>query len=86
MNMDHVLEDINEHVMGPWADLLSDAGITRPGPLGPYLEKEQLKDEDLYLDGSRFESLAGFTYSRPTLGKKELEEMIESYKTMNWWP
>ncbi|KAL5345669.1 hypothetical protein ACLOAV_009423 [Pseudogymnoascus australis] len=86
MNMDHVLEDINEHVMGPWADLLSDAGITRPGPLGPYLEKEQLKDEDLYLDGSRFESLAGFTYSRPELGKKELEEMIESYKTMNWWP
>ncbi|KFX97667.1 hypothetical protein O988_04752 [Pseudogymnoascus sp. VKM F-3808] len=86
MNMDHVLEDINEHVMGPWADLLSDAGITRPGPLGPYLEKEQLKDEDLYLDGSRFESLAGFTYSRPTLGKAELEEMIESYKTMNWWP
>ncbi|OBT70156.1 hypothetical protein VE03_00517 [Pseudogymnoascus sp. 23342-1-I1] len=86
MNMDHVLEDINEHVMGPWADLLSDAGITRPGPLGPYLEKEQLKDEDLYLDGSRFEKLAGFTYSRPELGKKELEEMIESYKTMNWWP
>ncbi|OBT50334.1 hypothetical protein VE04_08931 [Pseudogymnoascus sp. 24MN13] len=78
MNMDHVLEDINEHVMGRWPVLLGGAAS--------HGLKEQLKDEDLYLDGSRFESLAGFTYSRPKLGKKELEEMIESYKTMNWWP
>ena len=86
LNMDNVLEDVNEHVMGPWADLLQNAGITRPGPLNPFMEKEQVKDEDLCLDGGLFERLAGFKYEREKFGKAELEEMIESYKTMNWWP
>lgn len=86
MNMDNVMEDINEHVMQPWADLLAKAAITRPGPLDPFMEKEQLKDEDMCLDGSRFEKLTGFKYARPLMRKEDIAEMIESYKSMNWWP
>lgn len=86
LHMDNVLEEINEHVMGPWADLLAEHGITRPGPLNPFMEKEQLKDEDMCLDGSRFEALTGFQYARPLMRKEDFEEMIESYKAMEWWP
>lgn len=51
MNLDSVVDDLNEDILQPWADLRTKKGITRPGPLSPFLEKELLKDADLSLDG-----------------------------------
>lgn len=86
LNMDSVVEDVNDDLLGPWAELLEKAGITRPGPLTPYMEKELLKDTDLSMDGSRLEKVVGFEYSKPKITKELLEEVIESYKKMHWWP
>ncbi|KAI1261744.1 NAD(P)-binding protein [Xylariaceae sp. FL1019] len=86
LNMDSVVEDVNDDVLGPWADLLADAGITRPGPLSPFMEKELLKDTDLSMDGSRLETVVGFEYKKPKITKELVEEVIASYKTMKWWP
>lgn len=85
MNLDSVVDDVNDETLGPWAELLHDAGITRPGPLTLFMEKEFLKDTDLSMDGSRLEKLVGFTYDKPTM-TKQLVEVIESYKQMKWWP
>ncbi|KAH8736780.1 hypothetical protein BGZ61DRAFT_338786 [Ilyonectria robusta] len=86
LNLDSVVDDVNDELLGPWADLLAEAGITRPGPLTPFMEKELLKDTDLSMDGSRLEKLLGFEYTKPALTKEMVEEVIESYKKMNWWP
>lgn len=86
LNLDSVVDDVNDEALGPWADLLTEAKITRPGPLSPFMEKELLKDTDLSLDGSRFEKVVGFTYERPKITKEAVEKIIESYKRMNWWP
>ena len=86
LNLDNVVDDVNDEILGPWADLLAEANITRPGPLSPFMEKELLKDTDLSLDGSRFEKVTGFKYEKPIITKEEVEKMIESYKRMNWWP
>ncbi|KAJ9157794.1 NAD dependent epimerase/dehydratase [Pleurostoma richardsiae] len=86
LNMDSVVDDVNDELLGPWADLLAEAGITRPGPLTPFMEKELLKDTDLSMDGSRLEAVVGFKYERPTITKELVEEVIESYKRMKWWP
>ncbi len=86
LNMDSVVEDVNDELLGPWADLLAEAGITRPGPLTPFMEKELLKDTDLSMDGSRLETVVGFRYTKPTITPELVEEVIESYKRMNWWP
>lgn len=86
MNLDSVVDDVNDEILGPWADLLSDAGITRPGPLTPFMEKELLKDTDLSMDGSRLEEILGFKYEKPVITKELIEEVIESYKQMKWWP
>ncbi|XXG94066.1 hypothetical protein Hte_000317 [Hypoxylon texense] len=86
LNMDSVVDDVNDDVLGPWADLLGDAGITRPGPLTPFMEKELLKDTDLSMDGSRLETVVGFQYQKPAITKELVEEVIESYKKMKWWP
>lgn len=86
LNMDSVVDDVNDEVLGPWADLLAEAGITRPGPLSPFMEKELLKDTDLSMDGARLEKVVGFQYEKPKLTKELVEEVIESYKKMKWWP
>ncbi|KAI9879703.1 MAG: hypothetical protein M1830_007650 [Pleopsidium flavum] len=86
LNLDHVVDDLNEEILQPWADLLAAANITRPGPLSPFMEKELLKDTDLSLDGGRFERVCGFKYARESIGEGEVRGMIESYKRMNWWP
>ncbi|KAI1499205.1 hypothetical protein F5X99DRAFT_294922 [Biscogniauxia marginata] len=86
LNMDSLVDDVNDDVLGPWADLLSEAGITRPGPLTPFMEKELLKDTDLSMDGSRLEAVVGFEYQKPVITKELVEEVIESYKKMKWWP
>ena len=86
LNLDSVVDDVNDEVLAPWADLLNDAGITRPGPLTPFMEKELLKDTDLSMDGSRLETVVGFAYEKPKINKALVQEVIESYKKMNWWP
>lgn len=86
LNLDSVVDEVNDELLGPWAELLADAGITRPGPLSPFMEKELLKDTDLSMDGSRLENVVGFVYEKPKISKELVEEVIESYKRMNWWP
>jgi hypothetical protein len=86
LNMDSVVDDVNDEVLGPWADLLEEAGITRPGPLTPFMEKELLKDTDLSMDGSRLEKVVGFTYEKPKITKELIQSMIDSYTRIGWWP
>ncbi|EQL01066.1 hypothetical protein G6O67_002441 [Ophiocordyceps sinensis] len=86
MNLDCVVDDVNDEILGPWAELLIDAGITRPGPLTPFMEKELLKDTDLSMDGGRLDEVLGFKYEKPTMTKQLVEEVIESYRQMKWWP
>lgn len=86
LNMDSVVDDVNDDLLGPWAELLEDAGITRPGPLTPFMEKELLKDTDLSMDGSRLEKVVGFEYSKPKITKELVQSMIDSYIRIGWWP
>ena len=60
LNMDHVVDDVNDETLDPWADLQTKAGISNSTPLSPFMEKELLKDTDLSLDGSKFEQETGF--------------------------
>lgn len=61
LNLEHVVDDVNDETLDVWADLQESAGIAgNGGPLSPFMEKELLRDADLSLDGSRFESVVGF--------------------------
>lgn len=85
LNLDTVVDDVNDETLDPWAELQSTAKI-QPGPISPFVEAELLKDTDLSMDGSAFEREAGFTYQREALGEKEIEEVVDSFKRMGWWP
>lgn len=86
MNIEEVLDEVNEEALEVWADLLNEKGITRPGPINPFLEKELLKDTDLRVDGSLFEQTTGFKYQYEAPPPDWIESIIKSYERMNWWP
>jgi hypothetical protein len=60
LNLDHVVDEVNDETLDPWADLQTKAGISQSTPLSPFMEKELLRDMDLALDGSAFERETGF--------------------------
>ena len=85
LNLENVVDDLNEDILQPWADMLEEKG--RSSPLSPFLEKELLKDTDLSIDGGLFEQVVGFKYDRPEgLTPAAVREMIDSYESMGWWP
>jgi nucleoside-diphosphate-sugar epimerase len=86
LSLDSVVDDVNEETLQPWADMLQKKGITRPGPLTPFLEKELLKDTDLSLDGSKFEAETGFRYEVEKVTERGLRDIVSSYEKMGWWP
>ncbi|KAF3001977.1 hypothetical protein E8E13_007655 [Curvularia kusanoi] len=86
LNMDHVVDEVNDETLDPWAELQNKAGISQSTPLSPFMEKELLKDTDLSMDGSAFEKDTGFKYTHEKLTKESVEEVIESYKRQGWWP
>ena len=88
MHLDSVVDQLNEEVLQPWADLLAKKQITRPGPLSPFMEKQLLKDNDLSMDGTLFEKVTGFEYQKGVggLDAKGIQEMVDSYERMGWWP
>jgi len=86
MNLNSAVDEENDELLHPWGQLLTEAKITRPGPINPYLEHELVRDSDLSLDGSRFEEVTSFKYEVPEVTEEGLREMIKSYERLNWWP
>ncbi|KAK4565532.1 hypothetical protein LTR86_004149 [Recurvomyces mirabilis] len=87
LNLEHVVDDVNDDTLDDWADLQEAAGIKENGgPLSPFMEKELLRDADLSVDGSRFGAVVGFRPKHERITRQEVEEVIESYRRMKWWP
>ncbi|XP_041355409.1 dTDP-D-glucose 4,6-dehydratase-like [Gigantopelta aegis] len=61
INMQHVVEDINDKHMAPWADACHRDGIAST-PLNPFIDQELLYNKHLYLDGSKLELSCTFQF------------------------
>lgn len=85
-NIDALLDDMNGELLQAWAELLEEKGITRPGPIAPFIGVDLLSDMDLNIDGSLFETCTGF---RPEAGEftpDTVRSIVASYERLGWWP
>ncbi|KAL8780795.1 MAG: hypothetical protein Q9194_000728 [Teloschistes cf. exilis] len=87
-NMDSVVDDVNEEILGPWAEALKDAGVTDSGPLSPFMEKELLRDCDLCLDAEKAKRVLQWRVGdgREALNVEGVRGILDSYRRMGWWP
>ncbi|CAI7678238.1 unnamed protein product [Penicillium manginii] len=86
MNLDDVVDEMNEVSLQEWAELVEKSKIERPGPIGPFLERDVLKDQDMSIDGSLFESTTGWKPKYERFNADSVRAMVDSYKRMGWWP
>ncbi|KAJ5719032.1 hypothetical protein N7493_007487 [Penicillium malachiteum] len=86
MKLDDVVDEMNEVSLQEWADLVEKSNIVRPGPIGPFLERDVLKDQDMSIDGSFFEKTTGWKPVHEKFDAGSIREMVDSYKRMGWWP
>ncbi len=88
LNLDSVVDDVNEEILQPWADMLKRKGLDagQGSPLTPFMEKELLKDHSLCLDGGRAREVLGWRVERPRLTEEGVQEILNSWERMRWWP
>lgn len=88
-NLDSVVDDVNEEILQPWADLLQASAVKDGGgPLSPFMEKELLKDCNLCLNAQRAGEVLGWRCEegRDRLTEDGVKDVLESYRRMGWWP
>ena len=88
LNLDGVVDDVNEEILQPWADMLKQKGLDggQGSPLTPFMEKELLKDHSLCLDGRKARETLRWKVERPELTQEGVQEILSSYERMRWWP
>ncbi|KAG8526992.1 uncharacterized protein KY384_008421 [Bacidia gigantensis] len=88
LNLDSVVDDVNEDILQPWADLIKAKGLEQGqgSPLTPFMEKELIKDCNLCLNNKRAKSNLQWSLQKPRLTREELKAIIESYERVRWWP
>ncbi len=88
LNLESVVDDVNEEILQPWADMLKQKGLDsgQGSPLTPFMEKELLKDHSLCLDGKKARDVLGWRVERPRLTEEGVQEILTSYERMRWWP
>ena len=88
LHLDSVVDDVNEEILQPWADMLKSKGLDggQGSPLTPFMEKELLKDHNLCLDNKKAKETLGWTIARPKLTEEGVREILTSYEKMKWWP
>ena len=88
MNLDQVVDDVNEEILQPWADLLKQKGLGKGqgSPLSPFMEKELLRDCDLALNNDKAAKVLGWKVEKPKVTEEELRGVLASYERVGWWP
>lgn len=88
LNLDSVVDDVNEEILQPWADMLKQKGLDggQGSPLTPFMEKELLKDHSLCLHGRKAKEVLGWRVEREGLSEEGVREIVASWERMRWWP
>jgi len=73
--MDTVVKEANEQHMAPWLGLLKQHAIKNT-PLSPFLHKQLLMHNHLFVDGTGIEA-AGFKYAVPEMTEETLREAVQ---------
>jgi len=76
--------EVNEKHLKPWSDLCKQMKIYNT-PLSPFLDKELLYQNHLFIDGSKIENF-GFQYKIPEVTVDNFMEMVQSYIDTKLFP
>jgi len=82
--LESVAEEANDKHVPGWTKLCQSHKVQNT-PLSPYIDKELLKNNNLWVDCSAIEK-AGFKYKHEKLTKDELQKVVEGYIAQGVFP
>jgi nucleoside-diphosphate-sugar epimerase len=74
LNLEAVCETANDKHVEPWGKICREKNVDTV--LSPFIHKELLGNNHLYVDGSKISEETGFVYSVPRLTEEKMREMI----------
>ncbi|KAH7910175.1 hypothetical protein BJ138DRAFT_1153513 [Hygrophoropsis aurantiaca] len=85
--LDDVVEEINEHHVGTWTQMLqtSNPPITHT-PLNAYMDKYALSRHRLAYSNGKIKNVVGYKLRQPNFGHETLTEVVEKWKAEGSWP
>ncbi|ETV66386.1 hypothetical protein H257_17170 [Aphanomyces astaci] len=84
LRLDDVVDTANEKHMKPWSDLCHAHGVTNT-PLTPYMDKELLGHNHLYVDGTKIET-TGFEYTYPSVQLDQVRALVQDAIDQRMFP
>ncbi|OAX40511.1 hypothetical protein K503DRAFT_864570 [Rhizopogon vinicolor AM-OR11-026] len=85
--LDDIVEDINEHHVGTWTEMLqmSNPPIVQT-PLNAYMDQWALARRKLAYNNSKIKNVIGYKLNRPQFTHDELREVVDKWKAEGSWP
>ena len=77
LNLSSIVDEANDKHMKPWNELCARNNI-RATPLDPYMDKELLSSNHLYIDGTGISTKTGFKYKYDKISIDLIKEVLIS--------
>ncbi|KAF9239678.1 hypothetical protein BU15DRAFT_46609 [Melanogaster broomeanus] len=85
--LDDLVEEINEHHVGTWTEMLQSSNPpTLHTPLNAYMDKYALSRHKLAYNNGRIKNVVGYQLKRPLFNHETLKEVVEKWKEEGTWP
>ena len=85
LNLSSIVDEANDKHMKPWNELCARNNI-RATPLDPYMDKELLSSNHLYIDGTGISTKTGFKYKYDKISIDLIKEVVLDAIDQNLFP
>jgi hypothetical protein len=85
--LDDVVEEINEHHVGGWTEMITTSKPPIPNtPLSAYMDNYSLSKHVFALDNGKIKNVVGYKLKRPNFNHATIKEIVEKWKDEGSWP
>jgi hypothetical protein len=85
--LDDVVEEINEHHVGGWVEMITTSNPPIPNtPLTAYMDSYALSKHVVAFDNSKIKSVIGYKLVKPKFDHEAIKEVVDKWKDEGSWP
>ncbi|KAJ7582574.1 hypothetical protein C8J56DRAFT_222989 [Mycena floridula] len=85
--MDDAVEDINEHHVGAWTEMIQKSNPPIPNtPLSAYMDKYALAKHVVAFNNTKIKEVVGYKLKYPEFNHDAIKEVVDKWKEEGSWP
>ncbi|KAF5386875.1 hypothetical protein D9615_001683 [Tricholomella constricta] len=85
--MDDHVEDINEHHVSGWTEMITTSKPAIPNtPLSAYMDKFALSKHVVAFNNAKIKEVVGYKLTKPQFNHETIKEVVDKWKAEGTWP